>query len=120
MAEWKFIEARRYECSACGDGIPDMPCDWNNGEPLYNFCPYCGANMTMKKADGLQDEPQKWEKPPKFEHKGMTTTCVNVPAQAVEDEFFREPTEKEMKAVRDYIDSISVPTGVNVFDLMDK
>ena len=56
MAEWKFIGARRYECSACGEGIAEMPCDWSNGEPLYNFCPYCGANMTMKKADGVEDE----------------------------------------------------------------
>ena len=57
MAEWKFIGARRYECSACGEGIAEMPCDWSNGEPLYNFCPYCGANMNMKEADGRY-EPQ--------------------------------------------------------------
>ena len=37
-----------------------------------------------------------------------------------EDEFFREPTAEERKAVADYIDSISVPTGVNIFDLMDE
>ena len=36
------------------------------------------------------------------------------------DEFFRELTAEERKAVADYIDSISVPTGVNVFDLMDE
>ena len=36
------------------------------------------------------------------------------------DEFFREPTAEERKAVADYIDSISVPTGVNIFDLMDE
>ena len=36
------------------------------------------------------------------------------------DEFFREPTAEERKAVADYIDSISVPTGVNVFDFMDE
>lgn len=36
------------------------------------------------------------------------------------DDFFREPTAEERKAVADYIDSISVPTGVNVFDLMDE
>ena len=55
MAEWKFIGARRYECSACGGGIVEMPCDLTNGEPLYNFCPYCGANMNMKKADGERE-----------------------------------------------------------------
>ena len=57
MAEWKFIGARRYECSVCGEGIAEMPCDWASGEPLYNFCPYCGANMNMKKAD-RKTEPQ--------------------------------------------------------------
>ena len=36
------------------------------------------------------------------------------------DEFFREPTAEERKAVADYIDSISVSTGVNIFDLMDE
>lgn len=36
------------------------------------------------------------------------------------DDFFREPTAEERKAVADYIDSISIPTGVNVFDLMDE
>lgn len=30
-------------------------------------------------------EPQKWEAPPKFEHKGVTTTCVSVPACMIED-----------------------------------
>lgn len=39
--EWEFIGARRYECSACGEGLVDMPCDWKNGEPLYNLrCEY--------------------------------------------------------------------------------
>lgn len=36
------------------------------------------------------------------------------------DDFFRNLTAEERKAVADYIDSISVPTGVNVFDFMDK
>lgn len=31
-------------------------------------------------------EPQKWETPPKFEHKGITTTCVGVPMALIEDE----------------------------------
>ena len=35
-------------------------------------------------------------------------------------DFFRNPTAEERKAVADYIDSISIPTGVNVFDLMDE
>lgn len=32
-----------------------------------------------------KDEPQKWETPPKFEHKGVTTTCVSVPAFLLKD-----------------------------------
>ena len=36
------------------------------------------------------------------------------------EDFFREPTAEERKAVADYIGSISVPTGVNIFDLMDE
>ena len=32
------------------------------------------------------------------------------------EDFFREPTAEERKAVADYIDSISVPTGVNVYN----
>ncbi len=36
------------------------------------------------------------------------------------DDFFREPTAEERKAVAEYIDSISVPTGVNIFDMMDE
>ena len=33
-----------------------------------------------------QTEPQKWETPPKFEHKGIITTCVGVPMALIEDE----------------------------------
>lgn len=36
------------------------------------------------------------------------------------DDFFREPTAEERKAVAEYIESISIPTGVNIFDLMDE
>lgn len=32
----------------------------------------------------------------------------------------RNPTEEEMESVNKYIESISKPTGVNVFDLMDE
>lgn len=36
------------------------------------------------------------------------------------DDFFREPTAEERKAVAEYIESISIPTGVNVLDFMDE
>lgn len=32
-----------------------------------------------------QTEPQKWDAPPKFEHKGIITTCVSVPMALIED-----------------------------------
>lgn len=44
----------------------------------------------------------------------------NVKDKPQMDDFFRNPTVEERKAVADYIDSISVPTGVNVFDLIDE
>lgn len=33
-----------------------------------------------------KDEPQKWEKSPKFEHKGIQTACMTVPMALIEDE----------------------------------
>lgn len=36
------------------------------------------------------------------------------------DDFFREPTAEERKAMAEYIESISIPTGVNAFDFMDE
>ena len=36
------------------------------------------------------------------------------------DDFFRELTAEERKTVDEYIESISIPTGVNVFDFMDE
>ena len=32
----------------------------------------------------------------------------------------RNPTEEEMESVNKYIESISIPTGVNVLDIMEK
>lgn len=51
-------------------------------------------------------------------HHRNTTSAVEDEPQT--DDFFRNPTAEERKAVADYIDSISVPTGVNVFDLIDE
>ena len=70
--------------------------------------------------DELQTKYKKWETKPTADMSTEITTCVGVAMALVEDEFFREPTAEERKAVADYIDSISVPTGVNVFDLMDE
>lgn len=36
------------------------------------------------------------------------------------DEFFRNPTETESASVHNYIDEISIPTGVNMFDFIEK
>ena len=43
------------------------------------------GQLIIEKAD-RKTEPQKWETPPKFEHKGIITTCVSVPACLLEDE----------------------------------
>ena len=67
-----------------------------------------------------QTEYKKWETKPSADMPTENTTCVGVAMALVEDDFFREPTAEERKAVAEYIDSISVPTGVNVFDLMDE
>lgn len=44
---WEVIDAeepRRYGCSECG-------CVFEEEEPTYNYCPYCGARM-----DGDENE----------------------------------------------------------------
>ena len=69
---------------------------------------------------GPQTEHKKWETKPTTDLLTVNTTCVGVAMALVEDDFFRNPTAEERKAIADYIDSISVPTGVNVFDLMDE
>ena len=65
----------------------------------YNSYIPCGSTPSAcKKADkfaeefvdGLKklkpkDKPQKWETPPKFEHKGDITTCVSVPMFLIKD-----------------------------------
>ena len=43
------------------------------------------GQLIMEKAD-RKTEPQKWETPPKFEHKGIITTCVSVPLALIMDE----------------------------------
>lgn len=59
MAEWKPFDLTWgrsiYACSACEEAIEVPTC---NGEPLYNFCPMCGANMTMKSENEVADTPQ--------------------------------------------------------------
>ena len=32
----------------------------------------------------------------------------------------RDPTEEEWNSINNYIESISRPTGINIFDLMDE
>ena len=73
MAKWKPFDLTWgrsiYACSACEEAIEVPTC---NGEPLYNFCPLCGANMTMKSENEIADTPQtevydykgngKWER----------------------------------------------------------
>ena len=55
MAKWKPFDLTWgrsiYACSACEEAIEVPTC---NGEPLYNFCPMCGARMDT--ADTPQTE----------------------------------------------------------------
>ena len=46
--------------------------------------PYRKTEPTISKMEQVE-EPQKWETPPKFEHKGFTTTCVSVPVFLIKD-----------------------------------
>lgn len=43
----------------------------------------------------IEDEPQKWETPPKFEHKGDVTTCVNVPVFLIKDALIEDEQQTE-------------------------
>ena len=61
-----------------------------------NLAVIADVMMADRKTENCSEKPNNWE------------------------DFFREPTAEERKAVADYIDSISVPTGVNIFDLMDE
>ena len=57
MAEWKPFDLKWgrsiWYCSACEEST-EVPTYL--GTPMYNFCPMCGANMNMKKADGCKTE----------------------------------------------------------------
>ena len=65
MAEWKPFDLKWgrsiWYCSACEEST-EVPTYL--GTPMYNFCPMCGANMNMKKADGCKTENSS-EKPNK-------------------------------------------------------
>ena len=57
MAEWKPFDLKWgrsiWYCSACEESTEVPTC---LGTPMYNFCPMCGANMNMKKADGCKTD----------------------------------------------------------------
>ena len=77
--------------------------DVESGNKLADICDKC----PMNKCEDLRWADRKIENSSE-----KPNNCV--------DDFFREPTAEERKAVAEYIDSISVPTGVNIFDLMDE
>ena len=54
--------------------------------------------------------------------KSMNMCGIPLTAHRAEqtEPFFRNPTEEEMRSAHEYIESISTPTGVNIFDLMDE
>lgn len=82
MAEWKPFDLKWgrsiWYCSACEEST-EVPTYL--GTPMYNFCPMCGANMNMKKADGCKTEPNSSEKPNNCEHITEDgVTCAKYPA----------------------------------------
>lgn len=74
-------------------------------EPQNGYQTFNGTSVYVSR---LEDEPQDIEKIVWHKDYGW-----------IEDGQFREPTEEERKAVSEYIKSISKPTGVNIFDIMD-
>ena len=81
MAEWKPFDLKWgrsiWYCSACEEST-EVPTYL--GTPMYNFCPMCGANMNMKKADGCKTENSS-EKPNNCEHITEDgVTCAKYPA----------------------------------------
>ena len=81
MAEWKPFDLKWgrsiWYCSACEEST-EVPTYL--GTPMYNFCPMCGANMNMKKADGCKTEKSS-EKPNNCEHITEDgVTCAKYPA----------------------------------------
>ena len=116
---------------------------------ICDFCKYYNSNIpcgttpsACKKADKFAKEFVAELKKLKSKDEPPCETCINYGVEFTDDDsfdtclanechyepktkpqiydFFRNPTAEERKAVADYIDSISIPTGVNVFDLMDE
>ncbi len=46
---WIWLEGNLYECSECP---AKTEVDEKMNEPLYQFCPYCGARMDGKQVKG--------------------------------------------------------------------
>lgn len=70
-----------------------IPCEWVCTE--YGKCKY-----------KPKTKPQKWETPPKFEHKGIITTCVSVPLALIEDELqteVRYSDRTDYQGANDYV-----------------
>lgn len=49
------------------------------------FTPITSNDRTVDHKTEPQTDYKKWETPPKFEHKGIITTCVSVPMALIED-----------------------------------
>ena len=100
----KGFEGCEQPCLGCGCCGLYEPKD----EPITQMKTQ-NSNLTFEKDECVKE----------YEELGLKELKELIEADR-KDEFFREPTAEERKAVADYIDSISVPTGVNIFDLMDE
>ena len=95
------------ECEFCqnheqGDTLYDLS-DWDGGIGFdyirdIKYCPLCGR---MLNAEGERV-------------RSVVRDFMGVVSS------MRNPTEEEKESVNNYIESISKPTGVNIFDMMDE
>ena len=95
------------ECEFCqnheqGDTLYE-PSDWDGGIGFdyirdIKYCPLCGRMLNAE---------------------GERVRSVVRDFMAIVDSM-RNPTEEETESVNKYLESISEPTGVNIFDMMDE
>lgn len=101
LAEWlKELRERRANDESSNSEFP------NNCETCRHYTLACDLFSEICKYEP-KVEPQKWEKPPEFDHKGIQTACVSVPMALIEDE---PQTEYERASEQREHDNLYEPT----------
>ena len=119
--KFKVMELLERHCEKCKHYLfTDVDGYYCEHETYGQPCGYEPKDEpTISKMEQV-DEPQIGEMMTEEEFDSMLARVLTGEDEPQTDDFFRNPTAEERKAVADYIDSISVPTGVNVFDLIDE